>query len=213
MRRDLYVPVPVDAERPEAWGADPLLLADAVWAPCYFTGWTSANHWAMTEQIFRSTVLKTSARVRANNQRLLDSDYLVTHTSLDTLAWGLRREWLDDRRIAWAAPARTVIDVLDDPRLAGGIRSAAEFLNSYLEEHDAETLVDYGDRLGNRTVFKRLGFLVERRGTGDHALIDACMERRSQGYPLLDPTQEPQGVRSNTWKLVLNAALEPAEPS
>ncbi len=213
VRRDLYVPVPVDAERPEAWGADPLFLADAVWVPCYFTGWTSANHWGLTDQVFRSTVVKTAARVRSSNQQLLDNDYVVTHTSVSSLEWGLRREWLQNRRIAWADPARTVIDVLDDPRLAGGIRSAAEFLNVYVQEHEAQTLIGYGDTLGNRTVFKRLGLLVEGLGIGDHDLIEACLERLSQGYPLLDPTRQRQGMRSRRWKLIVNAVIEPVEPA
>jgi hypothetical protein len=53
------------------------VVAAEVWNPCYFTGWTAAQHWALTEQVFRTTVLKTSERVRAATARLLDQDYLV----------------------------------------------------------------------------------------------------------------------------------------
>src|SRR3990170_1897204 len=65
VRRGLYIPVPLDAENPALWSEDPLVLADAVWAPCYFTGLTAASHLGMTEQVFRTTVLKTAARVRS----------------------------------------------------------------------------------------------------------------------------------------------------
>src|SRR2546426_8162519 len=49
-RRGLYIPVPVDASNPAAWSEDALIVATAIWSPCYFTGWTAANHWALTEQ-------------------------------------------------------------------------------------------------------------------------------------------------------------------
>ena len=64
VRRGLYIGVPVDATNPAAWSEDALLVAAAVWPPCYFTGWTSANHWSLTDQTFRTTVLKTTGRVR-----------------------------------------------------------------------------------------------------------------------------------------------------
>src|SRR5271154_5106106 len=51
VRRGLYIGVPVDATNPAAWSEDALIVATAVWAPCYFTGWTSANHWALTDQV------------------------------------------------------------------------------------------------------------------------------------------------------------------
>src|SRR5438105_1406370 len=43
-RRGLYIPVPIDAANPAAWSEDSLIVAAAVWSPCYFTGWTAANH-------------------------------------------------------------------------------------------------------------------------------------------------------------------------
>ena len=42
-----------------------------------------------------------------------------------------------------ADPARTVIDVLDAPRLGGAIRNTADILHAYLGEHDAALLIEY----------------------------------------------------------------------
>lgn len=212
VRRDLYIPIPVDAEHPESWSADPLVVAEAVWHPAYVSGWTAANHWGLSEQLFATTVVKTAQRVRKSRQRLLDSDYFVVHAPRESLAWGLHREWRDSTPVAIADPARTVIDILDDPRLGGGIRLAAEILSSYLDEHDPNTLVDYADRLGNRTVFKRLGHLGERLHAAS-GLLAACEERVSSGYPLLDPSQPRQGHRVRRWRLVINADVGALEPS
>src|SRR3990172_4061448 len=92
-RRGLYIPVPVEVENPASWSEDPLVVADVVWNPCYFTGWTAANHWSLTEQIFKTIVLKTVCRVRSARERLLDHEYLLAHVPARPLGWGLPPRW------------------------------------------------------------------------------------------------------------------------
>src|SRR6266540_4357903 len=73
----------------------------------------------------------------------------------------------------------SVIDILYTPALGGGIRHSAEILAAYVEENDWQTLVEYGDRLGNRAVFKRLGYLLEAAELGRIELVDECQQRIS----------------------------------
>lgn len=213
VRRGLYIGVPVDAANPAAWSEDALIVATAVWSPCYFTGWTSAGHWALTDQVFRTTVLKTTGRVRLAQVRLLDHDYLLAHTSKSALDWGLAPEWHDEVRLRFADPARTVIDVLDDPKLAGGIRHAAEITGTFLDEHDPAILIDYGDRAGNRAVFKRLGYITEALGQPAPDLVEACRARISTGISALDPSGPTGGRRAMRWGLRVNVSITPQEPT
>lgn len=208
VRRGLYIPVPVDVEQPELWSEDPLVVADAVWSPCYFTGWTAANHWGLTEQVFRTIVVKTSKRVRTADQVLLDQDYLVGHVSEAVMEWGLRRVWRDERRVQLADEARTVIDVLDDPSIGGGIRHVAEILEAYITDFDWRPLIEYADLLGNRTVFKRLGYLAELLEFGDQELTVSCRRRLSSGVSLLDPSAPDRGPRVAPWGLRANVRIE-----
>jgi predicted transcriptional regulator of viral defense system len=213
VRRGLYIGVPADAADPGAWSEDALVVAAAVWSPCYFTGWTAANHWALSEQVFRTTVLKTTGRVRASHVRLLDHDYLLTHATDDAMLWGLKSQWRGESRLRFADPARTVIDILDDPKLAGGIRHAAEITSAFLDEHRPETLIEYGDRAGTGAVFKRLGYITEALGLDTPGLADACAERVSAGISALEPGGSPGGRRVMRWGLRVNATITPQEPS
>lgn len=213
VRRGLYIAVPVEAERPEGWSQDAMVVAAAVWSPCYFTGWTAAGHWSLTEQVFRTTVVKTARRVRASGVRLLDADYLLTHIPEKTMAWGIEAIWHEEVRLHMADPARTVIDILDAPRIGGGIRHAAEILDTYLDEHDPLRLVEHAQRLGNGAVFKRLGYMVEALAREEPELISACRTRLSTGLALLDPNGPPDGPRVPAWNIRANARIDPGSPS
>jgi predicted transcriptional regulator of viral defense system len=208
VRRGLYIPVPVEAENPAAWSEDPLYLADVVWSPCYFTGWTAANHWSLTEQVFRTTIVKTSARVRASRQRLLDHEYIVAHVRPEEI-WGAEPSWRHDRRVLIADRTRTIIDALDEPALVGGIRHASELVGAYLADADGGDLIAYGDRLGNRAVFKRLGYLLDALRLHRPNLDAECRRRVSAGLSLLDPSGPHKGKAVTPWGLRVNVQIQP----
>lgn len=207
VRRGLYIPVPVDVEYPDLWSEDPFSLAAAVWPPCYFTGWTAASRWGLTEQIFRTIVVKTPCRVRKAGQGLLDHEYMVGHVPKSMMDWGLRASWQAGHRVHFADEARTVIDILNAPGIGGGIRHGAEILSAYMSEFDRRPLLEYGDRLGNRTVFKRLGYLSEQLRLGDEQFLAACMRRLSSGVSLLDPGAPNRGPRVMRWGLRANVLV------
>lgn len=205
VRRGLYLLVPVDAPDPASWSEDPWYLADLVWHPCYVTGWTAANHWSLTDQVFRSTVIATSVRVRRVDQELAGNQYLVHHVPSEWLAWGMRPEWHHERRVLVADPARTVSELLSAPALGGGIRHVTEILDEYLRAGEASAVVDALDRLGNGAGFKRLGYLLEHFGLDDPDLIAGLARRLTAGISSLDPSLPPVGWRSARWGLLVNA--------
>ena len=201
VRRGLYIAVPVDARDPATWSEDPWYLADLVWDPCYIAGWSAANHWSLTDQVFRSTVVATTQRVRRVDQELAAASYLVHHVGADRLEWGLVGEWRGDRRIKVSSRERTVADMLSDPALGGGIRHTMEILEALLSSARIEDLVDSLERLGNGAAIKRLGYLLEVLGY-DTAAVDRTL---TSGFPLLDPSLPAEGPRSARWGLRINA--------
>jgi len=207
VRRGLYIAVPVEAPDPAAWSEDPLLVATRVWTPCYFTGWTAARHWGLTEQVFRTTLVRTAERVRATHVRLLDHDYVLSHISKDRLSWGLQNQWIGDMRIRFASPARTVVEMFDDPMLGGGLRHCVEVLEQYLDEYDVTELIAAADKLDNRAVFKRLGFVTETLGLHAPDVIAASQARLSSGVSSLDSGGADAGIVDRRWRLRVNATV------
>lgn len=201
IRRGLYLAVPVDARDPATWSEDPWYIADLVWAPCYIAGWSAANHWSLTDQVFRSTVVATTQRVRRVDQELAGASYRVHHVPADRLSWGLEREWRGDRKVSVSNRERTVADMLSDPALGGGIRHTMEVLDAALQNSKIEQLVESLARLGNGAGIKRLGYLLDALGYETSAIAQPL----TAGFPLLDPSLASQGSRSGEWGLLINA--------
>ncbi len=201
IRRGLYLAVPVDAQNPRTWTEDPWYLADLVWNPCYIGGWSAANHWSLTDQVFRSTIVVTAQRVRRVEHALAGAAFLVHHVDPERLTWGLEGEWRHDRRILVSSPERTVADLLSNPTLGGGIRHSMEILDSLLADTSVDSLVEIVKRLGNGAGLKRLGYLLEQLGHSSEA-IDQPL---TTGVSLLDPALPAVGPRSPQWGLRVNA--------
>jgi predicted transcriptional regulator of viral defense system len=103
------------------------------------------------------------------------------------------------------------VDVLDDPAIGGGIRHVAGVLSAYFRsEHRVEQqLIRYAEKLGNRTVFKRLGFLIERLGIEAPAAVAVCLKSLSSGYSRLDPSGPQKGKLLRRWRLLVNVQIRP----
>lgn len=212
IRRGLYLAVPLDTATPGEWVEDPWLVAAKAFEPCYIGGWSAAEHWSLTEQLFRDVVVVTARSLRSRDQVLQGVQFTVTRRRPEALEFGLKNVWRGTTRVQVSDASRTVIDVLDDPSIGGGIRHVAEIVSEYLrsDRRDDEHLIDYGDRLGNRSVFKRLGWLLELLGQ-DGALLVACADRRSAGLVKLDPSISSTGPIVRRWGLRVNVAVDPQD--
>ena len=208
VRRGLYVAVPLDARRSGEWVEDPWVVAVRLFSPCYIGGWSACAHWELTEQVFRTQLVVTARRVRHRDLAVQGIPFHLTVRGQDAM-FGTVSVWRGRNRVAVSDPSRTVIDVLDDPRLGGGIRTVADVLHEYIgsEHRDDHRLVEYGDRLGNRSVFKRLGYLLEHDGAAAPELLEACLDRRSGGLAKLDPSAQGAGRILRRWGLRVNVAL------
>ena len=63
-----YAPVSLDSLVSEQVLDDPWVLVPALYDPAYIGGRTAAEHWDLTEQIFRDIVVMTERPVRAGSQ-------------------------------------------------------------------------------------------------------------------------------------------------
>ncbi len=208
LQRGLYTTVPLEVEDPRNWSADPWAIAAAAFAPGYIGGWTALHHWDLTDQIFSTTVFITSRPVPRRRRVIGASIFELRHRSSEAL-FGTRRVWRDGTPVDVSDRERTLLDCLDDPSLGGGLRHTVEALVAYAESTDPtwQKLIEYGDRLDNRTVFKRLGYIAEMLGIAGDELIEECRRRISVGTGRLDPSLPDRGPTTGRWALKVNTRI------
>ncbi len=208
IRPGLYAAVPLEAARPSEWRTDPWVVAAQVFAPCYVGGWSACEHWGLTEQLFRSVVILSARWVRDRTPTIQGTSYKVKVIRPERV-FGTRPVWRSGVRVEVSDPARTILELLDDPALGGGIRHVSDVLRTWFEGdmRNDGLLLEYAERLGNRSVYKRLGFLVEALEIPATDLIQACQRRMSEGVVRLDPSGSQGGRRVGRWRLIANATV------
>jgi predicted transcriptional regulator of viral defense system len=198
--RGAYVAASIDTLGSGRVLDDPWVLVPALYAPAYIGGRTAAEHWDLTEQIFNDIVVLTAQALRERRQERHGVFFTLKHVDERKL-FGTKSVWRHQTRVPVSDVHRTIIDMLDDPALGGGLQHTADCLEAYLRRSDRDDgkLVDYAARLGNGAVFKRLGFLAERT-SGNEPLVEVCRQNLSGGYAKLDPAiDNPRTVAQ--WRL------------
>ncbi len=106
-------------------------------------------------------------------------------------------------------PHKTIVDMLDDPSIGGGIRSVVDFFQQYLSSDNCnlDILLQYADKMQNRAIFKRLGFILSKIKPQEAHSITYCLERLSQGNSQLDPTSKSKRLIKK-WRLWIPKGLE-----
>ena len=210
VRRGLYATVPLDAINPGEWREDPWIVASKLFGPDYYIGgWTSCEHWSLTEQIFLDTVVITTRKMRSKAAEIQGLPYRVRRAPKRKI-FGAKPVWRDQTRVSVSDPSRTIVDILEEPSIGGGIRHVADVVDAYFrEEHrDDELLSDYAGRVGNGVVFKRLGYLLEALEIPASTLLRACEAGISSGISRLDPSLPDDGPVAWRWNLRVNGAVQ-----
>lgn len=201
LRRGTYMARPMEVSLAGEVAEDPWIVGSALYSPCYIGGWSAAEYWGYTEQIFRTVIVITTRVVREREFTAAGTPFLIRTISAKKF-FGTKPVWRETEKVLVSDPEKTIIDLLDSPKLGGGIRPVSDILLTYWrsKHKDSETLLLYAGRIGNSAVFKRLGFLAERVLSAEKDFIVRCKAGIAKGASKLDPTI-PGGRFESSWRL------------
>lgn len=209
LRRGFYSVVPLSSYTDRVTIEDPLATAMTLFEPCYISGWTAAEHWALTEQVYNAVVVYSAKPQRLSTQTVAGVIYRIRRIRSDSI-FGTTKFWSKTVAVEMADIHRTVIDILDAPEMGGGGRQTIDIVRSYwvMREADPRILLDMAQRLGRGTLFKRLGFAMEKFGRVDEQWLSECREHLSAGVSLLDPAGPTRGPIITRWRLRINVPID-----
>ena len=208
-RRGLYLILPLEATGSNATTIeDPWVLAEVLLSPCYIGGWSAAEHWGLTEQIFRSTFVATAGGARSKSRTLLGTELHIVRVSRRRINVGAY-VWLGPLRVPVSDRERTIADALVNPAWVGGVRHLVEILATYRRGPDwnPSKLLARMKELGRGSAYKRLGFLAEQVLDEELALIAECDRAKTSGVIKLDPAVPSRGHLVRKWGLWANIDL------
>ncbi|MCX6826808.1 MAG: hypothetical protein NTV06_06055 [candidate division Zixibacteria bacterium] len=209
VKKGTYFILPLEATKREGGIAgDPWVVASVLYKPCYIGGWSAVEHWELTEQLFRSTFVVTSANIRTKEQNILGNDYRIVRVSKEKVE-KLSSVWRGSIQINISDRERTLIDGCANPSWVGGFRQLADMLGVYLssEYRNDAKLLDCAHEAGKGSIYKRLGFLLEKFDPKVKKLIVALKAKITSGIIKLDPMVASKGKLNSTWGVWENISI------
>ena len=189
VKRGVYWPVQLEENPDETAIEYPWLIADSLFAPGYIGGFSAVKHWDLSEQIFEPVVYLTVKPI-AKREMIFSDVKFKLKTIKPYKVFGTKAVWRKSVKIKISDPSKTIVDFLDDPSFGGGMRVVTDFFMEYWDsEHkNMNLLIKYARAMNNKTIFKRLGFLLEIKGLADSKTLERLKKNISAGYSEFDPS-------------------------
>lgn len=209
VKRGLYISVPLGTVNPQEYRENPWIVANRIFAPCCIGGWSAAEHWGFTDQIFNSIFIFTARIFRKKNITIQGTEFVLKLVRTKKIGH-TKSIWVENVKVQVSDPYQTIVDVLNDPVVGGGIRHISDIVKNYFNSeyrNDIE-LLNYIKENKNRTVYKRLGYILEILNIEVPNIIKECHKNISAGYSILDPVIKTKGSFNRRWNLQVNAKVE-----
>lgn len=206
LKRGLYAIVPLDIG---VRGADSFILHNFVIAsylvePYYIGYWSALNHHGFSEQIPRTTFIATTKTKMP--LEIMNAGYYFVRMEKKKF-FGFNQIELEGWKVNISNPEKTIADCLDHPEHSGGIDEVARAIYFNHKELDIRKIYHSAERMGNMTILKRMGYILERAGLLDTYKNIFSNFKPSKGYPALDPLSPKKGTHNSRWGLLVNFDL------
>ncbi|HXH32257.1 MAG TPA: hypothetical protein VNJ01_15760 [Bacteriovoracaceae bacterium] len=201
IKQGVYVPQPINTVQENLASENPFIIAEMLFAPGYLGGYSAIKHWDLSEQIFEVVNYFTTKKIKRKAQVIGNIKIKLKNISKYRM-FGVKTVWFDNKKIMVSDPTKTIIDFLDDPSMAGGMTIIFDFYEEYLNSkfYDFPLLIEYGKKMNNRTIFKRLGYMLETKGILNEQNETQLLHLLSKGLSVFDPTMDCGNVNKK-WNL------------
>lgn len=188
VKHGVYIPVSLQADTTRVMADEPWVIAKSIYDPCYIGGWSAAEHWDLTEQIFNSTMVFSTKKTAKKNVAM-NGLRLTLKTISPQRLFGTKNFWIGSQKVILSDPTKTIVDAFNSPEVVGGIRMTVDILKMYMksEHKNLDLLFQYATKMNNSAIFKRLGYVFETSFPSDSEFINKLKKEIKSGYSQLDP--------------------------
>ena len=176
---------------------DPMIFASYIFVPSYISFWTALRFYDLTEQLPIEIMLATP--VYRKTIKFMDTP--ITFTRIKEF-WGYKKTKYGKFDIFIAEKEKCIIDSL----LAKKVPLDEIFNALQTGDVNIEKLIEFAVKTENKSLMKRLGYMLEIYGTDASELEREVHSDRN--YIALDWNLPRRGKINTKWKLIINRVLE-----
>lgn len=201
IKQGVYLPVALSSTSSNPIVEEPFLIAESVYGPGYVGGFSAVKHWDLSEQIIETVTYFTRKNLKNNNPTHGGVKFRLK-TVTENKIFGLKTIWIGNKKIAISDPTKTIVDLFDDSKLVGGMTIVKDIFAEYFEsEHyDFNLLLGYIKKIGNKSIYKRLGFLLDTSFSVSKEELSTIQASISEGYSVFD-TSIASSCFISKWRL------------
>lgn len=189
VKRGVYLPVSLSSTSTEPVVEEPFLIAESIYGPGYVGGFSAIKHWDLSEQIIETVTYFTRKKVKNRNPMHGRVKFRLK-TVAEHKIFGLKTIWVGSKKICISDPTKTIVDLLDDSKLVGGMTIVKDVIAEYFESdyYDFNLLLSYIQKINNKSIYKRLGFLLDTSFAVSDKQLSTIRAGMSEGYSIFDST-------------------------
>ncbi len=201
VKRGVYTPVSIDSQSSNIILEEPFVIAESLYKPGYVGGFSAIKHWDLSEQIIE-TIYYFSTKQLKERSPVYGATKFKIKTVKEYKIFGTKNIWYGSTKVRVSDPTKTIVDILDDPKLVGGMSIVYDIFNEYVESEycDFNLLLNYSGRMGNKTILKRLGLMIEVKLDVMPVEFIDIKNNISSGYSNFDPIVNGKYIIEK-WKL------------
>lgn len=166
----------------------PLLVASHIVQPSYLTLWTALSFYGLTTQLPRDIFVAC----RAQKKAVVFQDTRIRFVSAQPD--GFTKVQYQGVQIFMAEREKLLVDILNT-----GLVPSSE-LEELVHEINIKKMVAYLLKTGNKSLMKRVGFLLEQYGRKAPKLL----KQKDANYVPLLKTMKRKGKKNTTWRIIDN---------
>lgn len=208
LKRGLYAIVPLDigVKGADSFAVHNFVIGSKLVEPYYIGYWSALNHYGFSDQIPSATYIATThAKKKIEVQQ---TTYLFVQVTQKKF-FGTTEIEIDGESVKISDKNKTIADCLDRPDYCGGIDEIGKSIFFSKDEINFKKVKAYAVRMGNLTILKRLGYLLDASGLLKQYESVFKSLKLSKGYSLLDPLSPRTGSYNDKWGLLINVEIKP----
>jgi predicted transcriptional regulator of viral defense system len=180
--------------------SNPFYLATHVVVPSYISYLTILNYYGYTEQVPKFIFCATTKQKKDMNFE----NYVFKYIKIkkDKL-YGYKKEFINDFPSFIAEPEKAIIDSIDLPNYAGGIKEISKIIRNALDSINQEKLVEYTIRFPNKSMVSRIGYLFEKNDVE----LKELLKFKSKSFVLLNPKKKKSSIWDKKWNINVNEEM------